>query len=87
MILITLEICAIMNRLPLIVFGEYIAHEGINVHISITENNLQNFLNGLIHHEELAAIPIKYAIEDDSISFYKTAIKARPKIVADELDD
>jgi len=69
-------------------FGRiYVAHEGINAQMSVPEEHLQPFLNHLDSVPELANMPIKYAVEDDSKSFYKLTIKVRPKIVADGLND
>jgi UPF0176 protein len=69
-------------------FGRiYVAHEGINAQMSVPEFNLPSFLDALQQHNELAGVPIKYAIEDNGKSFYKLTIKVRPKIVADGLDE
>lgn len=69
-------------------FGRiYLAREGINAQMSVPEHHLEAFLELLDTHEELAAMPIKYAVEDDGKSFYKLTMKVRPKIVADGLDD
>lgn len=65
----------------------YLAHEGINAQISVPEQNLEAFLQGLQNHTELANMPIKYAVEDDGKSFFKLTLKVRPKIVADGLND
>jgi UPF0176 protein len=68
-------------------FGRiYVAREGINAQMSVPEHNLGFFLQQLDSINELAEIPIKYAIVDDGKSFYKLTIKVRPKIVADGLD-
>ena len=69
-------------------FGRiYIAREGINAQMSVPEENLEAFFNSLKKYPILHQIPIKYAIEDDGKSFYKLAIKVRPKLVADGLND
>jgi UPF0176 protein len=69
-------------------FGRiYVAREGINAQMSVPEHHLEEFLQKLDEHEELKAMPIKYAAEDDGKSFFKLTIKVRPKIVADGLDD
>jgi UPF0176 protein len=69
-------------------FGRiYVAREGINAQMSVPENNLDVFMNGLSRYPIFRNIPIKYAIEDDGKSFYKLAVKVRPKLVADGLDD
>jgi UPF0176 protein len=69
-------------------FGRiYIAKEGINVQMSVPEENFELFLLTLNKYPIFAQIPIKYAIEDNGKSFYKLAVKVRPKLVADGLDD
>ncbi|MDP3434468.1 MAG: rhodanese-related sulfurtransferase [Bacteroidota bacterium] len=69
-------------------FGRiYIAREGINAQMSVPEENLEAFFNSLKKYPIFDQIPIKYAIEDDGKSFYKLAIKVRPKLVADGLND
>lgn len=69
-------------------FGRiYIAREGINAQMSIPEDNLETFLQGLNKYPIFDQIPVKFAIEDDGKSFYKLAIKIRPKLVADGLND
>ncbi len=69
-------------------FGRiYIAREGINAQMSVPESNFEIFLQTLLKYPIFNNIPIKYAIEDDGKSFYKLAVKVRPKLVADGLDD
>ncbi|MDP2890845.1 MAG: hypothetical protein Q8P34_17995, partial [Bacteroidota bacterium] len=69
-------------------FGRiYIAREGINAQMSVPEENLEVFFDSLKKYPIFDQIPIKYAIEDDGKSFYKLAIKVRPKLVADGLND
>jgi UPF0176 protein len=69
-------------------FGRiYIAHEGINAQMSVPVHNLEKFLHDLQAIPQLTEVPIKYAIEDNGKSFYKLAVKLRPKIVADGLPD
>jgi UPF0176 protein len=65
----------------------YIAKEGINAQMSVPEHKLDAFFTDMNSREELADMPIKWAVEDDGKSFYKLTIKVRPKIVADGLDD
>ncbi|WP_321308689.1 rhodanese-related sulfurtransferase [Marinifilum fragile] len=65
----------------------YIAKEGINAQMSVPEHNLDAFFTDMNSRKELADMPIKWAVEDDGKSFYKLAIKVRPKIVADGLND
>lgn len=69
-------------------FGRiYVAREGINAQMSVPEENFAAFINTLGKFPIFEKIPIKYAIEDNGKSFYKLAIKVRPKLVADGLDD
>jgi UPF0176 protein len=69
-------------------FGRiYIAREGINAQMSVPEPNYGAFLETLKKYPIFDQIPVKFAIEDDGKSFYKLAIKVRPKLVADGLDD
>ena len=69
-------------------FGRiYIANEGINAQMSVPEHLMNQFLQLLDSHESLKNMPIKYAVEDDSTSFFKLAIKVRSKIVADGLEE
>jgi UPF0176 protein len=69
-------------------FGRiYIAKEGINAQMSVPDHHLSEFLEKLQQHPGLEDMSVKYAIEDSGKSFYKLAIKVRPKIVADGLDD
>ena len=69
-------------------FGRiYIAREGINAQMSVPEEHLEAFFECLKKYPIFEQIPVKYAIEDDGKSFYKLAIKVRPKLVADGLND
>jgi len=69
-------------------FGRiYVAREGINAQMSVPEENFNTFLRTFAKFPIFDQIPIKYAIEDNGKSFYKLAIKVRPKLVADGLDD
>ena len=65
----------------------YIAKEGINAQMSVPEHNIDAFFADMNSRNELADMPIKWAVEDDGKSFFKLTIKVRPKIVADGLDD
>ncbi len=70
------------------VYGRiYIASEGINGQISVTEENFETFRERLYSFPFLKDIRLNIAIDDDGKSFYKLKIKIRPKIVADGLDD
>ena len=65
----------------------YVAHEGINAQMSIPEHNFKAFEEHLRQHALLKDVPFKYAIEDDSRSFFALIIKVKKKIVADGLKD
>jgi UPF0176 protein len=70
------------------VYGRiYVAHEGINAQISVPTENLDLFKQALNDIVFLRGIRLNYAIEDNGKSFFKLAIKVRPKLVADGLDD
>ncbi|MFT3738967.1 MAG: rhodanese-related sulfurtransferase [Breznakibacter sp.] len=65
----------------------YVAQEGINAQMSIPEHHVELFLALLNHIEPLKQMPIKWALDNDPVSFLKLIIKVRPKIVADGLTD
>ena len=66
----------------------YVAHEGINAQMNVPKENWEKFDEWIQSQSELAGIPYKIAVEEgDKPSFYKLAIKVRPKVVADGLDD
>src|SRR6478736_5295143 len=65
----------------------YIAPEGINAQISVSEANLNSFRNYLFSIPFLHQIRLNIAIQDDGKSFFKLKILVRKKIVADGLDD
>ncbi len=65
----------------------YIAHEGINAQISVPEHEVDNFVAYLNNTPYFANMPMKWAVEDDSLSFLKLKMKVRKKIVADGLED
>jgi UPF0176 protein len=65
----------------------YVAHEGINAQMSVPEENWEIFKFNLGADKRFEHVPLKIAVEDDGKSFYKLAVKVRPKIVADGLDD
>ena len=70
------------------VFGRiYLAYEGVNAQLSVSEFNFEKFKLQLDSVSYLKDMPLKIAIEDDGKSFYQLTIKVRPKIVADGLDD
>lgn len=65
----------------------YVAKEGINAQISVPTSHLDAFkavLNDIVF---LRNNRLNIAVEDDGKSFYKLTIKARPKILADGLND
>ncbi len=65
----------------------YIAKEGINAQISVPEHNIDKFITYLDKTKYFADMPMKWAVEDDPMSFLKLKLKVRKKIVADGLDD
>ena len=65
----------------------YIAREGINAQISVPEHNVQKFISYLNDTPYFANMPMKWAVEDDHLSFLKLKMKVRKKIVADGLED
>ena len=65
----------------------YVAHEGINAQMNVPEFNIDSLIDYLNEIPELTNIPIKWALEDDDISFLKLIVRVRPKIVADGLVD
>lgn len=65
----------------------YLAKEGINAQITVPEHNHSKLRQYLDSMSEFNHIPFKYAIQNDSKSFYKLKIKVRKKIVSDGLND
>ena len=65
----------------------YLAKEGINAQVSIPVHHLDRFRENLNSRQSFTDIPFKYAVQNDSNSFYKLKIKVRKKIVADGLKD
>jgi len=65
----------------------YIAKEGINAQICVPKDNWEIFIYNLNQDNRFKDVPLKIAVEDNGKSFYKLAIKVRPKIVADGLND
>ena len=63
----------------------YLAQEGINAQISVPINNWDAFRNNLYSKKSFLNMPIKIAIEDNGLSFFKLTIKVRKQIVADGL--
>jgi len=70
------------------VYGRiYLASEGINGQISVSEANFETFREKLYSIDWLRNVRLNVAIDDDGKSFYVLKIKVRPKIVADGLND
>lgn len=65
----------------------YIAHEGINAQISVPEHQVDNFIQYLDDTVCFSNMPMKWAVQDDDLSFLKLKLKVRNKIVADGLED
>jgi len=63
----------------------YLAHEGINAQISIPETHVSALQGHLESMPEFLGIPMKFAIEEPDVSFWKLTIKVRKQIVADNL--
>ena len=59
----------------------YIAYEGINAQISISENNINLFKKSLDQISPFKNIPFKFAIQE-GLSFLKLTIKIKKEIVA-----
>jgi UPF0176 protein len=65
----------------------YLAKEGVNAQISVPEHQVGQFINYLDNTPYLADMSMKWAVEDDPLSFLKLKMKVRSKIVADGLED
>ena len=65
----------------------YIAHEGINAQINIPEHNYDKFREVIDIRKAFKDVKFKFAVQDETLSFYKLKLKIRKKIVADGLDD
>ena len=65
----------------------YLAHEGVNVQISVPKPNWDDFIAKLHHRNEFDNMPIKIAVEDANESFLKLIIRIKTQIVADGLID
>ena len=65
----------------------YIATEGVNAQVSVTEKTMDIFREALDTIDFLKGIRLNIAIDDDGKSFYKLKIKVRNKILADGLND
>lgn len=65
----------------------YVASEGINAQMNVLTERWAEFDAWVQAQPELKGIPYKIAVEEAVPSFFKLAIKIRPKVVADGLDD
>jgi UPF0176 protein len=66
----------------------YVATEGINAQMNVPKMYWDQFDAWVQNQPELRGIPYKIAVEEGEVpSFFKLAVKVRPKIVADGLDD
>lgn len=65
----------------------YVAHEGVNGQISVPTDNLPLLREKLDEITFLENCRLNIAIDDNGKSFFKLAIKIRPKIVADGIED
>jgi UPF0176 protein len=65
----------------------YVSYEGVNAQVSVPSDRLVEFRARLNEITFLENCRLNFAIEDDSKSFFKLAVKFREKIVADGLDD
>lgn len=77
-----------LNLQNLSVLGRiYVAQEGINAQINCPEPNVEKFREYLYSFPFLNGIRLNIAVEQNSKSFVKLAIKVRDKIVADGIND
>ncbi|MEM7368891.1 MAG: rhodanese-related sulfurtransferase [Bacteroidota bacterium] len=65
----------------------YVATEGINAQICVREDQVDDFRKDLYQIPFLYGVRLNIAVEEPEKAFFKLAIKVRPKIVADGLDD
>jgi UPF0176 protein len=65
----------------------YIANEGINAQMNVPEFDIQAFTDMLDSIPQLRQMPVKWALEEQQVSFIKLKVKVRKKIVADGLDE
>jgi len=65
----------------------YIANEGINAQISITDEQLINFKFYIATIPEFNGVHLNIAVDDNGKSFFVLDIKVRKKIVADGIED
>ena len=70
------------------VFGRiYIAHEGINAQMSVSQSNFEKFKDFLNTISFLKEVRLNIAVDDDGKSFWVLKVKVRNKIVADGIND
>ncbi len=65
----------------------YVASEGINAQMNVLTDRFNEFDAWVQAQPELKGILYKSAVEESVPSFFKLAIKIRPKVVADGLND
>jgi UPF0176 protein len=65
----------------------YIAAEGINAQMNVPEPRVNDFLDFLESIPQFKKMPLKWALEENQVSFLKLKVKVRKKIVADGLDE
>ena len=65
----------------------YVATEGVNAQVSVPTQSVELFKETLYSIPFLNGVRLNIAVDDNGKSFFKLAIKVRPKIVADGLDD
>lgn len=65
----------------------YIAREGINAQISVPEHQVDAFIDYLNQTPWFKDMPLKWAVDNSTLSFLKLKMKVRPRIVADGLPD
>lgn len=65
----------------------YVATEGVNGQASVPTESVELFKETLYSIPFLNGVRLNIAVDDNGKSFFKLAIKVRPKIVADGLDD
>lgn len=65
----------------------YVAKEGINAQMNFPEPHEEAFFTLMNGCPELQNMPIKWAVQEDNLSFLKLTIKVKHKIVADGLED
>jgi UPF0176 protein len=63
----------------------YLAQEGINAQISVPTHSFKTFKEELYKKVCFQDVPFKFAVEENTFSFYKLTIKVKKQIVADGL--